>query len=75
MFRPQDHFIHQLTTLREDFICAFADRLVNLNIEFQAETQRRSFVKEDGIGREISEDDPVEYGLRTFIDPSLQMGI
>jgi hypothetical protein len=49
ILQPRDHFIHQLTTLREEFICAFFGRLVNLNIKFIAQAQRRYFAREDEI--------------------------
>jgi hypothetical protein len=40
ILQPQDHFIHQLIALREEFICAVFGRLVNLNIKFLAQTQK-----------------------------------
>jgi hypothetical protein len=49
ILQPRDHFIHQLITLREEFICAVFDGLVNLNIEFIAQAQRRYFAMEDEI--------------------------
>jgi hypothetical protein len=36
LLQPRDHFIHQLKTLREEFIGAGFGRLVNLNIKFIA---------------------------------------
>jgi hypothetical protein len=36
----RDHFIHQLITLREEFICAVFGHLVNMNIKFLAQSQR-----------------------------------
>jgi hypothetical protein len=36
ILQPRDHFIHQLTTLREEFISVVFGRLVNLNIKFIA---------------------------------------
>jgi hypothetical protein len=40
ILQPRDHFIHQLITLREEFVCAGFGRLVNLNIKFIAQAQR-----------------------------------
>jgi hypothetical protein len=71
ILQPRDHFIHQLITLREDFICAVFCHLVNLNIKFIAQAQRRYFAKEDEILDQSLEGIPKEYGLRTFIPPSL----
>jgi hypothetical protein len=71
ILQPRDHFIHSLATLREEFICAVSGRLVNLKIKFLAQAQRRCFAREDEIRGENSESAPKEYGLRTFIPPSL----
>jgi hypothetical protein len=40
ILQPRHHFIHQLITLREAFICAVFGRLVSLNIKFIAQAQR-----------------------------------
>jgi hypothetical protein len=69
--QPWDHFIHHLITLREEFICAVFGRLVNLNIKFIAQAHRRYFAREDEILDQNPEGGPKEYGLRTFIPPSL----
>jgi hypothetical protein len=66
-----DHFIHQLITLRKEFVCAVFGRLLNLNIKFLAQSQRRYFAGGDEILDQNSKGDPKEYGLRTFIPPSL----
>jgi hypothetical protein len=66
-----DRFIHQLITLREELICAIFCRLVNLNIKFIAQAQRRLFTREDEILDQNPEGNPKEYGLRTFIPLSL----
>jgi DNA polymerase III delta prime subunit len=71
ILQPRDHFIHQLTTLREEFICAVSGRLINLTITFRSRAQRRCFAREDEIRGENSDNCPKEYGLRTFIPPSL----
>jgi hypothetical protein len=71
ILQPQDHFIHELITLREEFICAIFGRLVNLNIKFIAQAQRRYFAREDEILDQNPEGTPKEYGLRVFIPPSL----
>jgi hypothetical protein len=49
ILQPRFHFIHQLIALPEEFICAVFGRLVNLNIKFIAQTQRRYFAREDEI--------------------------
>jgi hypothetical protein len=71
ILQPLDHFIHQLITLRKEFICAGFSRLVDLNIKFIAQAQRRYFVREDEIMDQNPEGNPNEHGLRTFIPPSL----
>jgi hypothetical protein len=63
-----------LITLREEFTCAVAGRWVNLNIIFIAQAQRRYFAREDEILDQNPEERPKEYGLRTFIPPSLTDG-
>jgi hypothetical protein len=69
ILQPLDHFIHQLITLREEIICSVFGRLVNLNIKFVAQAQRRYFAREDDILDQNPEGSPKEYGLRTFIPP------
>jgi hypothetical protein len=71
ILQPRDHFIHQLTTLREEFVCAVSGRLVNLRIRFLAKAQRSYFAREDEIRGQTAEGMPKEYGMRTFIPPSL----
>jgi hypothetical protein len=60
-----------LITLREEFICAVCDRLVNLNIKFIAQAERRYFAREGEIVDQNPEGSPKDYGLKTFIPPSL----
>jgi hypothetical protein len=67
ILQPRDHFIHQLTTLQEEFICSGFDRMLNLNIKFLAPAQRRSFTIEDEIHGEISDEDQRQYGVKPFI--------
>jgi hypothetical protein len=45
--------------------------LVNLNIKFIAQAQRQYFARENEILDQIPEGSPKEYGLITFISPSL----
>jgi hypothetical protein len=71
ILQTRDHFIHQLITLREEFICSVFGRLINLNIKFIAQAQRRRCAREDEILDQNPEGRPKEYGLRTFIPPSL----
>jgi hypothetical protein len=71
ILQPRDHFIHQLITLREEFICAVFGHLVNMNIKFLAHSQRRCFAREDEILDQNPKGTPKEYGLRTFIPSSL----
>jgi hypothetical protein len=69
MLQPRDHFIHQLTTLREEFIYAVSGRLINIIVTFLAQVQKRRFAREDKIRDESSDGVPKEYGLRTCIPP------
>jgi hypothetical protein len=47
-------------------------RLINdTNIKFLARAQRHYFAREDEIRNENSDEAPKEYGLITFIPPSL----
>jgi hypothetical protein len=69
IMQPSDHFIHQLTTLREEFIYAVYGGLINLKTKFLA--QRRCFAREDEIRADDCEDSSKEYRLRTFTPPSL----
>jgi hypothetical protein len=71
ILQPRDHFIHQLITLREEFICAVFGCLVNLKKTFIAQAQRRYFVRKDEIMDQNPEGSPKEYGLGMFIPPSL----
>jgi hypothetical protein len=71
ILQPRDHFIHQVIALREEFISAVFGRLVNLNIKCIAQAQRRYFAREDDILYQNTKESPKEYGLRTFIPPSL----
>jgi hypothetical protein len=45
--------------------------LLNLNIKFIAQAQKRYFAREDKILEQNPEGRPKEYGLRTFIPPFL----
>jgi hypothetical protein len=47
ILQTRDHFIHQLITLREEFICELLVGLVNLTIKFIAQAQRRYFARDD----------------------------
>jgi hypothetical protein len=66
-----DHFIHQLATLREEFVCVVYGRLINLKAKFLAQEERRCFEREDEICAHECEDNLKEYGLRPFISHSL----
>jgi hypothetical protein len=46
-------------------------RLVNLDIQFIAQAQRRYFARDDEILDQNPEGSPKEYGCRMFIPPSL----
>jgi hypothetical protein len=37
MLRPRDYFIHQRTTLREEFICLVSGRFINVTTNFIAQ--------------------------------------
>jgi hypothetical protein len=69
--QPRDHFIHRLTTLREEIICAVCGRLIDLKMTFLAQAQRRCFAREDEIRADDCEDSSKENGLQTFIPLSL----
>jgi hypothetical protein len=47
ILQARDHFIHELTTLREEVIYAEDGRLINLKIKFLAQAQRRCSARED----------------------------
>jgi hypothetical protein len=49
ILQPRNHFIHQLTSLREEFICAVSGRLIKIHIKYLAQAERRSFAREDEI--------------------------
>jgi hypothetical protein len=68
---PRNYFIHELTTLREEFICAAAGGLINVNIRFLSGAQKHCFAREDEIRGDDSADIPKAYGLQTFVPPSL----
>jgi hypothetical protein len=71
ILQRRDHFIHQLGALREEFICAVYGRLIDMDIKYAAQAQRRCIAREDQARDENSDGVPKEYGLRTFIPPSL----
>jgi hypothetical protein len=56
--------------MRRVHLCGF-DRLGNLKIKFITQAQRRYFTRENEILDQNPEGSPKEYGLRTFISPSL----
>jgi hypothetical protein len=69
IMQPRGHFLHALSTLREEFICAVEDRLINLNIKFLIGAQR-AMAREDEV-RGDADVVEKEYGLRTFIPASV----
>jgi hypothetical protein len=71
VFQPRHYFLHQFPTLREEFICAVSGRLVNLSIKFLEHAQRRYYAREDEIRHQFEGDGTKDYGMRTFIPPSL----
>jgi hypothetical protein len=68
--QPRDHFIHQLGTLREEFICAVSGRPTNLKIKFLEQAEQRYLVREDEI-RAAEQNSEKEHSMRTFIPPSM----
>jgi hypothetical protein len=74
ILQPRDHFIHQLATLREEFICVVYGRLINIKIKFLARAQRHCFARENEIRNENSDEAPKEYGMRTF-SPRLSLTV
>jgi hypothetical protein len=69
ILQPGDHFIHPLTTLREEVISAVSCRLINLKITFLAHIQRRCIARKDEIRGQSSEATPEEDGLMTRGSP------
>jgi hypothetical protein len=69
--QPRDHFVHELGTLGAEFICAVYGRLIDMDIKYLAQAQRRYLAWEDEIRDEKLDGVPKEYSLRTFIPPSL----
>jgi hypothetical protein len=70
VLQPREHFLHQMPTLREEFICAVSGRLININIKYLAEREKQ-LAREDEIRAGDDDQNPKEYGMRTFIPPSL----
>jgi hypothetical protein len=66
-----ESFHSSINNLTSEFICAVFGRLVNLNIKFMAQEQRRYFERDDEILDQNPEGSPKEYGLRTLIPLSL----
>jgi hypothetical protein len=72
MLQARDHFIHDLETLREEFLCAVFGRLVNINLKWMLGAQRTYFARDDEIrGGDGAENAAKEYGLRSFIPSSM----
>jgi hypothetical protein len=72
MLQARNHFIHDLETLREDFLCAVFGRLVNINLKWMLGAQRGHFAREDELrGGDGAENVAKEYGLRSFIPSSM----
>jgi hypothetical protein len=68
--QPDDHFTYEFAPVQEEFVSTASGRLINLNIKFLAQAQRRCFAGEDEIRGENSEGIPREYSFRTFIPSS-----
>jgi hypothetical protein len=67
---PRGYFLHGMGTLRAEFACALSERLVNLNIKYLAEREKELF-QEDEIRADGEQGNEKEFGIRTFIPPSL----
>ena len=68
LLRPRDHFIHQLPSLREEYLCATFGRLSNIYLQYNLKCQKNFFQREDEIDH--PDDDEKEYGIKSFISPS-----
>jgi DNA-directed RNA polymerase len=68
--QPHDHFIYQLGTLREEFMCTVSGRLMNLKVKFPEQAERKYLVRQDEI-RAADQNGEKEYGMRTFVPPSM----
>jgi hypothetical protein len=71
IFQYRGHFIHQMTTLREEFICAGSGKLSHLPIKFLSDAQKCHFVHEDEIRGLIPDMAMKEYVMRTVSPASL----
>jgi hypothetical protein len=45
VLQSREHFLHQMPTLREEFICAISGRLININIKSRPSARGRFLVK------------------------------
>ena len=68
LLRPRNHFIHQIPSLREEYLCATFGRLANISLQYNLKCQRNYFQREDEI--DSPDDDEKEYGIKSFISPS-----
>jgi hypothetical protein len=66
--QPRKHFIHTRHTLREEFLCASAGQLININLKWLIKAQKRLFLAlEDEIRADLddSEAPDNEYGMNS----------
>jgi hypothetical protein len=70
VLQSREHFLHQMPTLREEFICAISGRLINIKIKDVAEREKE-LTREDEMREGYDDQNPKEYGMRTFIPLSL----
>jgi hypothetical protein len=56
ILQSRDHLIHQLTTLRKEFICAVYSCLIKLKMRSLVQAQKRCLAKEDEIRAGDSKD-------------------
>jgi hypothetical protein len=58
-------------TLREEFLCATYNRLINIRVKWLSAAQRTCLAREDEISRAgINDKQRKEYGLPAFISSS-----
>lgn len=65
VMQPRGHFVHVLSTLREEFVCAVTGRLINLNSRFLMGVQR-AMAREDEVRRDAHVMDK-SFGLHPLV--------
>jgi hypothetical protein len=60
------HFIHDLSSLRKEFICFISGRLSNPRAQFLAHDQQRHIAREDEIHAQISNGTEMSASFTAF---------